>query len=151
MIIDKIENISLYKGLYKRLDFAFDYITNADFSNLKAGKYQIDGNDVFILVNEYETKLVKAEVLESHRKYIDVQYILSGEEVIEYSPFDKQVINRNYDSENDYSFYHTENSIKLTFKAGMFSIFLPEDLHMPGVISKSPSKIRKIVVKVLID
>jgi YhcH/YjgK/YiaL family protein len=151
MIIDKIKNISLYKGLGKRLDLAFDYITNGDFSNLKAGKYQIDGDEVFFLMNEYETKLNKAEVLEAHKKYIDVQYILTGEEVIEYTPLRDQVISREYDSENDYAFYYSEQNIQLTFKAGMFAIFLPEDLHMPGVVSNHPSIIKKIVVKVLID
>ena len=150
MIIDKIQNIILYKGLQTRLDDAFDYIKNNDLFHLKAGRHSIDGDNIFLLMNEYETKLEKANALEAHRKYIDVQYILEGEELIEYASFNNQEISREYDSENDYAFYHAENTIKLDFQAGMFAVFFPDDLHMPGVKCKEVSAIRKIVLKVLI-
>lgn len=151
MIIDKIKNINLYKGLQARLDIAFDYIKNNDLTILDSGRHEVDGDNIFLLMNKYETRLDKAIVLEAHRKYVDFQYILEGEEVIEYNPYNNTTISQEYDKENDYIFYQAQNTIKLIFKAGMFAIFYPEDLHMPGVISKKKSKVKKVVIKVLMD
>ena len=81
MIIDKIENAHLYKGLSKRIEKAFEYIRATDLKNIKPGKYEIDGENIFALISEYKTKSEQEGKLEAHRKYIDVQYVISGEEI----------------------------------------------------------------------
>jgi len=151
MIFDRIKNLNLYKGILDNLDFAFEYIENSDFTKVKVGKHQINGDKVFILMNEYYTKIEKAEFLEAHKKYIDVQYILKGEEIIEYIPLNNQDVIKDYSMEDDYSLYSADNTIRLNFKAGMFAVFFPDDLHMPGIINDKSLEIRKIVIKVLID
>ena len=151
MIIDKIENIDLYKGFQTRLDLALEYLKSNSFDNLKIGKHQIQGDEIFLLMNKYETKSNSSDFLEIHKKYIDVQFMIEGSEIIDYAPFNNQEIVKEYDDEGDYSFYKENDVTHLVFKSGMFAIFLPTDLHMPGVIDKTTSLVKKIVIKVLID
>jgi len=150
MIIDKIENIDLYSGISPNIKEAIEYIKGTDFSIMETGKYNINKN-MFVLVNEYLTQENKLGILEAHKSYIDFQYILEGSEVIEYELFNKQKVHTVYNSEDDYIlYYNTENKSQIQFKAGMFSILFPNDLHLPGVINNEISNIRKIVLKIMI-
>ena len=92
MIIDRIENANLYKNIGERISKSFDYIKTTNLKNLPAGKYPIDGENIFALVSEYKTKLESEGKLEAHKKYIDVQYVLNGEELIGYFPFLQSLI-----------------------------------------------------------
>lgn len=150
MILDKITNITQYRGLSKNIDEAFNYIENTDFSILKNGRYDIDSN-MFVLVNEYSTKENESNISEAHRKYIDLQYVLSGSEIIEYETLENQNVVKEYDKENDYTLYNLKNKSTLILSEGMFAIFYPEDIHMPGLINNESVEIKKIVIKILID
>lgn len=68
MILDKIENIDLYKGIHVGVNKALYYIQNTDFSNMLNGKYDIDGDSFFVIVKEYETKDMDDNLLEAHLK-----------------------------------------------------------------------------------
>jgi YhcH/YjgK/YiaL family protein len=150
MILDKIENIQFYSRIGERLKEAFDYITVTDFFGMTIGKHEINA-EMFVLVNDYITKTNKAEILEAHKKYIDVQYLLAGNELIEYESYDNHLISQVYDEVNDYLFYKPNGTSKLKFTKGMVAVFFPDDLHMPGIIDGNPSSIKKIVVKILIN
>ncbi|MBN2396158.1 MAG: YhcH/YjgK/YiaL family protein [Candidatus Atribacteria bacterium] len=150
MILDKIENIQFYNGIGVRLKQAFEYITATDFSEMTSGRHEINA-EMFVLVNDYITKTDIAKVLEAHKKYIDVQYLLKGKELIEYESYDNHLISQAYDEVNDYLLYKPYGTSKLKFTEGMVAVFFPEDLHMPGIIDGNPCSIKKIVVKVLIN
>lgn len=109
MIIDKIENAHLYKGLGNRIEKAFEYINNTDLKKITPGKYETDDENIFALINEYKTKLESEGKLEAHRKYIDVQYVISGEELIGYTPLGNQIILEPYKEENDVEFSKVKN------------------------------------------
>jgi YhcH/YjgK/YiaL family protein len=150
MIIDKIENAHLYKNLGERISKSFDYIKTTDLKNLPTGKYSIDGENIFALVSEYETKPEFEGKLEAHKKYIDVQYVIRGEELMGYTPLGGQKVLEQYKEENDIVFFTGDKSFtKVT--AGMFAIFFPEDVHMPGIASGKSSLVKKLVIKVRID
>lgn len=149
MIIDKIENSSLYLSVGKRIAKAFEYINSKDFSGIEPGRYEIEDGNIFAIVNEYETKNVNDCVLEAHRKFIDIQYIYSGVELIGVAPLVDQIPTIEYDESKDCVFFNEETSfVKMT--GGMFAVFFPDDLHMPGVKADSVLKIKKVVVKVRI-
>ena len=150
MIIDKIENINTYKNLSNRLSKAFDYIINTDLKNTAPGKYDIDGENIFALINEYQTKPESEGKLEAHRKYIDVQYVIAGEELMGYAPFGTQTVLEPYKDENDVIFYNGEKSFTKV-AAGMFAIFFPSDVHMPGINAGKTIKVKKMVIKVRIN
>lgn len=149
MIIDRVENSDLYLNLGKRIARAFNYINSTDFSRTEPGKYEVENKDIFAVVNEYETKDINDCALEAHRKYIDIQYMYSGVELIGVAPLVNQIPVKEYNDEKDCVFFNEETSlVKIT--AGMFAIFFPGDLHMPGVKANGLSKVKKIVVKVRI-
>jgi YhcH/YjgK/YiaL family protein len=147
MIIDKIENAHLYKALGKRIEKAFEYIRETDLKNIKPGKYEIDGENIFALISEYKTKSEQEGKLEAHRKYLDVQYVISGEEKMGYVPLHGQQILEPYKEENDIIFFTGEKSFTKV-STGMFAIFFPEDVHMPGIRSGDSSLVKKLVIKV---
>ncbi|HAZ03504.1 MAG: hypothetical protein A2W90_13860 [Bacteroidetes bacterium GWF2_42_66] len=147
MIADRIENISIYAGLGERIAIALKYIAETDFSGIEKGKYVIDGDLIYAVVNEYETKPEADSKIEAHRKYIDVQFIVSGEEAMGYAPLTNQEPNVAYNDEKDFAFYNVPVT-RLTFEPGMFAIYYPHDLHQPGVSTGKTSTVKKVVVKV---
>lgn len=149
MILDRIENASLYAGLSERLKVGLDYISQTDFSNVPAGKYEIDGKMVYAMVNEYESKPASECKLESHIKYIDIQVILQGEEQVGFVVKTNQQPTIEYNPEKDVMFFQ-EEVFNFPFTVGDFAIFYPTDLHQPGIQLNGVSKVRKVVVKVAI-
>lgn len=148
MILDKIENSHLYAKTHSGIHKAFDYIKNTDFSKIAKGKYEIDGDDIFAIVNEYETKIPEEYLLESHIKYIDVQFIAQGIEQIGITTFTNQKPVKSYNSEDDYMLFKEPYNL-VTLNESMFAIFYPDDIHIPGLVAnKTPSKVKKVVVKV---
>jgi YhcH/YjgK/YiaL family protein len=151
MIIDKLANIDIYKGFSKRLAHALQYISETDFSEMEIGRHDICGSEIFVLVNDYETKENDSNIMEAHKKHIDLHYIFKGSEIIEYEAFDNQVKTREYDAEHDYLLFTPKIKTRLILSEGMFAIFYPKDLHLPGLINNKSEQVRKIVVKILID
>lgn len=149
MIIDTLENIKNYKGL-GRVYQALEFIANTDFSETPVGKYHLDGDNIFYMVQEYETKS-NNNLSEAHKKHIDIQLIVNGEECIGYAPLScEKTLIRDNTPEGDSVIYECKNE-KLTLKAGTFMILFPNDIHQPGLSVGVPAKCRKVVVKVRID
>ena len=150
MIIDKIENSHPYERISERIKQAFEYIHNTDFKTIKPGKYEIDGENIFALISEYKTKSESMGKLEAHRKYLDVQYVIKGEELMGYTPLGNQQIFQPYKEETDIIFFKGEKSFTKV-SSGMFAIFFPEDVHMPGISAEKVSNVKKLVIKVRIN
>lgn len=144
MIIDNIQKALLYENLHPGFVKAFDFIRKTDFSKLADGKYEIDGDNIFAIVQEYKTKDIAK--LEGHRKYIDIQYLHSGVELIAYANLENQIIISD-DEEKDLAFYEGDGSF-IKLESQMFAIFFPQDLHMPGIKLTESTKVKKIVIKV---
>lgn len=151
MILDKLENYNFYCSQNDNLRKAFNFLESTNFTQLNAGTYELQDNIIYYIVNEYKTKNNDAFILEAHKKYIDLQFIIKGSEIIEYENYNNQPINRPYDSENDYSLFHQTNPMELKLSPGMFAIFYPNDLHLPGIIYQKEQYVKKIVMKILIE
>jgi YhcH/YjgK/YiaL family protein len=148
MVLDKIENYKLYEKLSERIAKGFEFINNTDLSQIKPGKYQIDNEDVFAIVQEYDTKEVTDCKLEGHTKYIDIQYVIKGVELMGVTTKNNQKMILT-DEEKDYSFFDGETSL-MRVEEGMFTLFFPDDLHRPCVKAEEISAVKKVVVKVRI-
>jgi YhcH/YjgK/YiaL family protein len=147
MILDRITNIHLFSDMNPMIVQALSFLKDTDFQQLKPGRYEIAGEDLFLMVSDYKTREMEDCRLEAHRKYIDIHFMAEGSELIGYSSFNDQEQATEYDAENDFILYCGEkNYLKLT--AGMFAIFYPSDLHMPGIMINKPGEVRKVVVKV---
>ncbi|RTR31736.1 YhcH/YjgK/YiaL family protein [Shewanella atlantica] len=153
MIVDTLNNLDLYAHISPRLAAALAHLAETDFTQLEVGNYELEGKDLFVIVNDYETKPREVEPFEVHKHYIDVQYVVSGEEEFGYLPLADQLPSMAYNAEHDYAeFDYETNKNEAAFiplKAGMFAIFFPDDMHMPGT-SVTPKRVRKVVIKVKI-
>lgn len=154
MIFDKIENSAIYENISPLIKRAFEYLKQTDFSKMENGKHIVDGDTIFAILQEYDTKNEADAKLEAHRKYIDVQYILSGEELIGVQPLVTQTPCKEYDTENDYALYDDTCSF-VKISPGQFAVLFPQDLHKPGISPRDPSgkvngstKVKKVVIKV---
>jgi YhcH/YjgK/YiaL family protein len=149
MVTDKIENASIYFGLNERLKRGLEYLAKTDFSKLENGKHVIDGEFLFALVSEYNSKPVEMCKLESHLKYIDIQYVVEGHEQIGYVAKADQIPTEAYLVEKDVMFFNEKVST-FTMGKGQFAIFYPSDLHQPCRVDGEVAAIRKVVLKVAI-
>lgn len=149
MIADTINNSELYKNLSPLIKKGFDYIKQTDFSKMELGKYLIEGDALFALFQEYETKDINDCKLEAHKKYIDIQFILSGRELIGVTPLTDQLPSKEYNADDDYALYDNISSSMIKLESGDFAIFFPTDLHMPCLkIDNRSEKVKKVVIKV---
>ncbi|MBF0398913.1 MAG: YhcH/YjgK/YiaL family protein, partial [Desulfobacterales bacterium] len=125
----------------------FEFIKNKDLSKIDIGKHDVNDKGVFAIVSEYKTKEISETFIECHRKYIDIQIILNGNEKI--GICNKQdCTSAPYNEEQDYQKLEGELSF-ISLKAGLFAIFFPDDGHMPQVKHKNiPENVKKVVFKV---
>ncbi len=147
MILDKFKNFSKYFPKNSPFNKGFRFITENDIGKLPDGKYEIDGEEVFALINTFSTKNADEKQPEAHIKYADIQYIVYGKENIGYAHLNGQKITKAYNEEKDIIFYD-EVSFYFVLAAGSFAVFLPGDLHMPGIVCGEPEEVKKVVVKV---
>jgi YhcH/YjgK/YiaL family protein len=149
MIIDRIENSHLYHTLHPGFKRAFDHIHHIDVDSVPVGKQEIDGEKMYVLVQEYNTKPFEQGVWEAHRRYIDLQYVVQGAEGIGYANIN-HLGQGNYDPNKDFLPLHGAGDL-VTLRSGCFMILMPEDAHMPGIAIATPAPVRKIVIKISID
>lgn len=129
---------------------AYDFIVNKA-KCAAVGKYDLE-NGAYVSVQEYTTKARSEAKYEAHKKFIDIQMILSGKELIAVSPIKKMTISDEYNEEKDFMlFHHNDECTDYVLEAGEFLILYPQDVHMPGVCVNEKSPVRKIVVKVPVE
>ncbi len=150
MVFDNIKNCELYYGLHPRFHEAFDFIKKAITENVEAGKHEIDGKELWASVQEYTSKLETEAKAEAHKNYIDIQFIVSGVEVIEGFDIARAAPKSEYNDVKDVMFYEDDaNATKGILNAGEYGIFFPNDVHKPGMcLNGVQSQVKKIVVKV---
>ncbi|MEO7776823.1 MAG: YhcH/YjgK/YiaL family protein [Fibrobacteria bacterium] len=121
-----------------------------DLSTETTHEVLLDAGSV-VFEQVYITRGRQACFFESHRKYIDVQFILEGEEIVDIAPIAGLVVDQPYLEENDVIKYLDGGSVsQLRLRAGEAAVFFPEDGHMPGQSAAVPSLVRKAVIKVLV-
>jgi len=131
---------------------AFAFLRSDSLRSLTDGRVEIDGDRVFALVQRYQTMAVDTPRFECHRKYIDVQFIVSGEEIIDWVPLDWMTITQPYDADHDICFgTATKGTWTRAFlQAGQLAVLWPEDGHAPKLSCCAPESVMKIVVKVAV-
>ncbi|MFA7228945.1 MAG: YhcH/YjgK/YiaL family protein [Melioribacteraceae bacterium] len=150
MIFDQLKNAHLYFPLSDRIAKALQYLAQTDFANIAPGTYEIDGENIFALVQEYSTRPLSSSKWESHKKYIDIQYIVSGKEKMGYTDAKKVIVLQRYHPNNDIVLYKGEGNF-ITAEEGQFVLFFPTDIHMPQLAINIPREVKKVVVKVRTD
>lgn len=153
MISDSLDNLSKYKGLVPHIKEIANYINKNSLVSLKGGKYDIVDDSAFILIQEYLTKPVNEKFWESHKKYIDIQVVLEGQEYMGYSPIGTLEIKDPYNEGNDIIFYNNDSVERgnIMVHKNHFCVFFPEDAHKPGLHIIEAHKVKKAVIKVVVE
>ena len=147
MIFDTVENIKNYQGL-GRVYQALSYLAKTDFTTLPLGKYEVDGENIYYIVQEYQT--AKDKEVEAHKNYIDIQLLLSGEEMIGVAPLSTPKTLTREVPEKDCYFYKAQTR-PILMQPNTFWVLFPTDLHQPGMAVNAPTHCRKVVFKVKYD
>ncbi|MCL4540037.1 MAG: YhcH/YjgK/YiaL family protein [Bacteroidetes bacterium] len=146
MIQDTLSNAETYFTMHPGFEKAFSFLRRADLPALDPGKYAIEGDDVFALVQKDRGKNMKDAHLEAHRNYIDIQFLIDGNEQTGWKPREScRTVLAPYSDERDIEFYADQPQTFLALKPGMFTVFLPADAHAPMI---SEGEVHKCVVKV---
>jgi len=146
--INAEEFILRYELNPERWDKAFAFLRDTDLKNLAKGRHELEGNDLYASVDEYLTKNEEDARYESHLRYADIQYVISGEEKIGLLPLEKMQVTIPYDEEKDICFLTSAENNFHTASPDRYFIFFPEDAHRPCVKISENSMVKKIVIKV---
>lgn len=148
MIVDVLKNKELYYGIHKNMKPAMEFIEKAVAENLEVGRYELDGKNLYALVQEYDSKTDAK--WEYHRKYIDIQFIVSGKEIITWDNIKNVPDGVEYNEEKDIAKFDMDGGTDVVMEAGYYNILYPQDLHQPGRVFDKVEPIKKIVVKIAV-
>lgn len=146
MILDTLENGARYQPLHEAFGKAFAFLSDPALAGLPPGRHAIDGDRLFAIVSDGPGRRREEAPLEVHRRYVDIQYVLSGTDEMGWAPAAACAPPAvPYDPDKDIAFLPDRPSAWISVPAGSFAIFFPEDAHAPLV---SEGIVRKVVVKI---
>ena len=148
MIVDSLNNAAMYYGLGERLAKAFRYLQATDFDTLQPGRYEVEGDRVFALVQHYDTKPREKGAFEAHRQYIDIQYVQAGVELMGYANLGHLDAGP-YDASRDFTPAKGQPEY-FELRAGSFALLAPQDAHIPQIAVHESQPVRKVVMKVAV-
>ncbi len=149
MIIDTINNTDFFDSLPASIADALKIAAETDFTSIKDGKYEVYGDNMYYIVERYKTRQPEEAKYEAHRKYIDVQVMIEGQEAMGYAPLGSLAVKTDYDDSSDAAFY--EGSQKVTsiiMQKGMYAVFFPQDIHAPKLTAFERQDVFKVVFKI---
>jgi len=150
MIFDNLSNCAQYYSL-EGLKKGFEFLLNTDLKNLKDGRYEIDGDRVFANIQSLKTKPKEDKKWEVHRKYIDIQYVISGYECMGFGLLeDFKTVKEAYNDSKDVEFLDGGKFNYVNVKEGNFTVFYPNDVHAPMLAVDEPLNIKKVIVKIIL-
>lgn len=146
MVFDHIDQAEIYDALGSSFAHAFAFLQSFD-PETADGRYDIDGDRLYALVQSATTKPASELPFESHEAYADIHYLISGSEVIYVTPVSQLSPRGEYKADGDYRLYDGESEGRIHQSEGCFAILWPQDGHKPGCQAQTASAIRKIVIK----
>lgn len=149
--IDQREFAIQYNLNPQRWEKAFQFLSEQDLSKLELGRHELEGPDLFVNVDEYISRNEEDVLFEAHKKYADIQVLVSGEEKIGVLPLESTTLAVPYNEEKDIAFFSADADNYRVATPGRFFMFFPDDAHRPTVKTTENSQVRKVVVKVRIQ
>lgn len=151
MILDTLAQARTYHAISPRFKKAFAFLEQVT-ERTPVGRHEIDGDEIYAFVQQHVAKPVAERVYESHRKYIDIQYMVRGREVMWWAPLPLlKKVTMPFDAEKDAALYALiPEGVPVNVTAGQFAIFFPEDGHIPSCAWGEPAEVLKVVVKILV-
>lgn len=152
MIYGTISHAKRYQGLHPGIDRVLEEVTAYAADNYPGGRIILDGDKVFLNLSEYDTHSFTEGMMEAHREYIDVMYMVEGTETIYVKPVDRlRNVTKEYDSAIDAMLADIDGeTCEIRLAKGDFIILFPEDAHAPACHAEQPTHVKKIIGKVKI-
>lgn len=149
IIVDRLENAEKYYTLHPAFEKAFLFLKQKNLKDLPMGRQDLDGNRLYVMISKSPGRKRENVNLEAHRKYIDIQYIVSGTDEMGWRQTDScTLLAIPYDADKDIMFYRDEPVSRTPVTAGSFTIFFPNDAHAPLI---GDGEIYKVVIKVAVE
>lgn len=150
MVYDYLANAEKYEGLGAGIAVGLAVLQDRDLAALEPGDYPIFGDDIILKIQSYHTKPAGQARLEVHRRYVDIQYIVSGEEKIAVGAIEQAGDELEAHPENDIWFY-AGSADALTLKAGQFMLLFPGETHAPCIAVAESVPVKKALIKIALD
>lgn len=147
MILDAVTSFERYLPLHPAFKKVVNYVRITSLDTLPLGRHTIEGDAIYVNVETYVTQEEKK--IEAHRRYLDIQMVLSGQENIGWVPLAQTQEHIPYNAEKDILFVRGTTSL-LQATPGIFFMFFPEDAHQPGLQIQEPLTVKKAVFKILL-
>ncbi|MHB1093456.1 NanQ anomerase/TabA/YiaL family protein [Thiobacillus sp.] len=148
MILASLAEADRYLSLHPLFTRAFDFLRTTDLMGLAPGKYDVQGKQIFAIVESCAGRARAEAKLECHRRYIDIQLVLEGIDEMGWKPVAACVDPASdYDAARDIRFFNDVPASWIATPPGSFCLFFPDDAHAPLV---SADTIRKVVVKIAV-
>ena len=149
MILATLEHAYRYSACHAGLSQGFEFLQSTKLDELPDGRLSIDGDRLFAIVAHDPGRGRDGAILEAHRKYIDIQYVVGGQELMGWQPLATcQAVKQDYNPETDLAFFLDRPSSWFEVAPGSFAVFFPEDAHAPLA---AQGRVHKVVVKVAVD
>ena len=146
--VNLLEFAKQYHANQKYWDEALSFLNDKKIDTLKPGKYLIDGDNVYAIITEGPTKSPEQAAWESHKKYIDLHYVIKGKEMIGVGAVAAASVIKPYDESKDIANYNAEGRFYAA-TPGEFFLFFPSDAHRPGIKTGGYESDKKLVIKIL--
>ena len=146
--IDKVQFAQHYEANKALWDKAFEYLKNTNLQGAATGRVPIDGDNVYAVITEVPTKDYDKTAFESHRNYIDLHYMIAGEEKMSKTPWAPLPIDRPYNERGDITYYAGGEGPIYTVPQNSFMIFFPSDGHRANITPGGNKVVKKVVVKI---
>ena len=147
MIKDILEKSYIYENISDNIKEGFAWLKNNNLKEMPDGKYSIKNDKIYANIQTYETK--NDALFEAHKDYIDIQYMIDGEEVCGVDSYKNCSVVTSYDQEKDIEFLNgSVNADYYTLRTGEFLVLFPSDAHKPAIKNNKNTLVKKVVVKV---
>jgi biofilm protein TabA len=150
MIVDTLAQSGRYRGIAFLLDKGLQAAARLAASPPADGKHELGAPGLTASLSSYTTDDPGSKLFEAHRRFIDIQVVLSGSETLYWAPLSSLQAREEYSEEKDISFHDGPAGVAVPLVPGWFAVLFPEDAHKPGCtqIDAGPAAVRKLVIKV---
>lgn len=149
MILSALNAVSCSYRYPEEIEKALNWLKNNDLAAMETGTYEIEGKDIYAMIQEITTQPFEQRRAEKHDEYVDVQCIISGTERMGYATYTgMEEISENPEGKDICFFKNVANENYVDVPAGAFCIFFTNDIHRPGAAAGEPAAVRKAIVKV---
>jgi YhcH/YjgK/YiaL family protein len=152
MILDQLTNWNLY-GSGEAINKSVEFLSHLK-PDCAIGEYPILGGNVYAKVMDLMTVKREDTVCEAHRRFIDIQMAMKGEEFIDWYPTADLTVKSPYDEATDIEFYQIPETpgTRIKLEPGLFAVFFPGDAHVPLIMTgDEPQPLKLVCIKMDVD